>query len=1076
MGAVKNCPGCGGLLPVNAPAGVCPRCLLQAGLAESVSAATDSAATDATILTGSTDAAVSDRSPPTMRDGALSTEPIPETGEKVRYFGEYELLAEVARGGMGVVYRARQVRLNRIVALKMILAGQFAGNADVQRFHTEAEAAALLDHPGIVPIYEVGEHDGHHFFSMGFVEGGSLASRLLDGPLPPREAASLVRHIAESVQYAHERGVIHRDLKPANVLLDRNGQPRVTDFGLAKNVRSNSGLTASGQVLGTPGYMPPEQASGNIRQVNEAADVYSLGAILYALLTGRPPFQADNLMDTLMQVIEREPVTPTALNAGVPKDLETICLKCLEKDRRRRFVSARELADELQRFLEGRPILARPIGKVARGWRWCKRNPVIASLLILIALTLLTGAGVSTYYAVEAERRASGEAWHRQDAERKTEIAKSHLLRAEWLLYVSQIASAQREADLHNTSLALRHLANTRPDFRGWEHRLLNRQVLRGLRNTLSGHSQQVLDVAWSPDDRLLASSSRDRSVLLWDVPGGRQLRRLSGDGQYFARLVFSPDGSMLAGQGTDGKLQLWDVATGEPRRIITTHVISALGAADLAFAADGASIVTANRDETIKVWDAATGQLQNSFSLTGLGSLFALAASRRGRQVAIGLGGASGSGAIQVMDLSDGMPILNRENLAGNVTSVAFDTAGSRVAASVVVQASSAGGAVHVWDIATGKEIQHIEFRAAGVAFSTGDSQLIGIGTDGLVKVWDAESGAELKAVRGRNSNSSAIAVSHAGELFAAGDAAGAIQLWEIEAADRHLRLPHADWVYSVGFNADGSQIVAGTSKKVMLWNAHSGELMREIPGHAGYVSTVAFLPTGCDLLSASWDGMIKLWDAEKREARLSLGGATRDSDSVALSPSGRWIAVGGPFDTTVRLISTATGQPDATLQSVARITTAAFGADDTRLVTGDEQGAVSLWNPVRGHRNWTASTVGGSIRSIACSRDGKWVAAINQKLKLTLFDAATGEERFAVEEPGGTYGVRFSPDSRRLAAGCADSTIRFWSVETGQHVFTLNGHAGRVFSFAYSPDGRRIAAGGDGGAVSVWDSGPDQ
>jgi tRNA A-37 threonylcarbamoyl transferase component Bud32 len=312
-----------------------------------------------------------------------------------RTFGEYELEVEIARGGMGVVYKARQRRLNRTVAVKMILAGQLADQEDVRRFLSEAEAAAGLDHPGIVPVFESGEIDGQHFFSMGFVDGQSLAALLAAGPLTSRRAAELVVQVCDAVDYAHEQGVIHRDLKPGNILLDKGGHPRVTDFGLAKRVTGDHGLTRTGEALGTPSYMPPEQASGKIDVIGRPADVYAVGAVLYAALTGRPPFQAATPIDTLLQVLEQEPVSPRQLNADIPRDLETIVLKCLEKEPHKRYATARDLADELRRFLEGKPIQARPVGRAERGWRWCKRNPVVAALSMAAVLLLAVTAAVS---------------------------------------------------------------------------------------------------------------------------------------------------------------------------------------------------------------------------------------------------------------------------------------------------------------------------------------------------------------------------------------------------------------------------------------------------------------------------------------------------------------------------------------------------------------------------------------------------------------------------------------------------------------------------------------------------------
>jgi eukaryotic-like serine/threonine-protein kinase len=279
----------------------------------------------------------------------------------VRYFGDYELIEEIARGGMGVVYKARQNTLNRTVALKMILAGQLASQADVRRFRTEAEAAGNLDHPNIVPIYEVGEHEGQHFFSMGFVEGESLEAKVARGPLPPREAVELTLAVARAIQYAHEKGVIHRDLKPANVLLDDRGQPRVTDFGLAKRMGSTDGMTAVDAIMGTPSYMAPEQAAGNMEMVGPLSDVYALGSILYTLLVGRPPFQSANPFDVLRQVIEQQPVPARALNAKVDADLDLIVLKCLQKPAELRYQSAAALASDLEAYLTNEPISARSL-------------------------------------------------------------------------------------------------------------------------------------------------------------------------------------------------------------------------------------------------------------------------------------------------------------------------------------------------------------------------------------------------------------------------------------------------------------------------------------------------------------------------------------------------------------------------------------------------------------------------------------------------------------------------------------------------------------------------------------------
>jgi serine/threonine protein kinase len=421
-----------------APAGLCANCLIDDGLG-----------------VGLDD---SDRgcpqpqhaSPP--EPNAPSTSPPasePAAGEdtrapRIRYFGDYELLEEIARGGMGVVYRARQLSLNRIVAVKMILSGEFASPEAVQRFHAEAEAAARLQHPNIVAIHEVGEHEGHQYFSMDYVKGQNLSELVHEHPLPAKRAAAYLKTIAEAIQYAHAQGVLHRDLKPSNILLDAHDQPRVTDFGLAKRLpergwpqpqqscqfethdtvgaafpseRAAAGdsraptdsLTSTGQILGSPYFMPPEQAGGKTRAIGAHSDVYGLGAILYHLLTRRPPFVAETVPEILRRVLEQEPIAPRLLNPAVPRDLETICLRCLNKEPPRRYASAQALADELGRFLRDEPILARPASPLAKAWRWCRRKPVIASLaagIVVLLLVVAIGLPVASARIDNQKRRA----------------------------------------------------------------------------------------------------------------------------------------------------------------------------------------------------------------------------------------------------------------------------------------------------------------------------------------------------------------------------------------------------------------------------------------------------------------------------------------------------------------------------------------------------------------------------------------------------------------------------------------------------------------------------------------------
>jgi len=389
---MNHCPKCGAELEPSAEPAPCPACLLEAGLTGFAEA--DTLGIDEVHERGNASTA------------GQSTEPGP-----TRRFGEYELLAEIARGGQGVVYRARHRSLNRVVALKMLILGPWATEAHLKRFKTEAEAAANLDHPQIVPIYEIGQVEGQHYFTMKLVEGPSLKQLVSSGPLAPRRAAELLAGAARAIHHAHERGILHRDLKPGNILLDEQGQPQVTDFGLAKLVEDESTVTNTMDVLGTPSYLSPEQATGQAKSLTKACDIYGLGAVFYELLTGNPPFAGGTTMETIRQVVEKEPRRPSLWNPKLDRELETICLKCLQKEPHKRYESAKALAEDLERWLRHEPILARPSGVFTRARKLVRRHPVAAAS---IPMATALGAALVLMVWQELSRKESPPGTHRE--------------------------------------------------------------------------------------------------------------------------------------------------------------------------------------------------------------------------------------------------------------------------------------------------------------------------------------------------------------------------------------------------------------------------------------------------------------------------------------------------------------------------------------------------------------------------------------------------------------------------------------------------------------------------------------
>jgi WD40 repeat protein/tRNA A-37 threonylcarbamoyl transferase component Bud32 len=1025
----------------------------------------------------------------------------------------YDIIRELGRGGMGVVYQARQTKLNRLVALKMILTGSHAGAADLDRFQTEAEAIARLRHPNIVQIYEVGEHEGKPYFSLEFCGGGSLERKLDGTPLPPKEAAVLVETLARAMQAAHEQKVIHRDLKPANVLLAEDGTPKITDFGLAKKL-DEAGQTQSGVIMGTPSYMAPEQAGykpdaqargphkpdAQARGIGPAADVYALGAILYECLTGRPPFKAATAFDTVMQVVADEPVPPSQLQPKTPRDLETICLKCLRKEPGRRYESAAALADDLRRFVEARPIVARPVGRGERLAKWVWRNKVVSALTAAVALALVAGAAVSGYFAytasveakaarraekdaqdrataeAEAKRIAQGETT-RADAEKRR--AEQQLRRAEGLVYTGKLSLAHSALAEGNGALALLHLDQCQWDRRGWEHRHLWTRL--SSKQTLLGHTDHVSSVAISPDGQRILTGSGDKTAMVWDARTGQELLSLKGHTDGVTSVAFSPDGKRLLTGSHDRTAKVWDAANGQEVLTLKGHDSGVLG---VAWSPDGQRILTAgDRDHTARVWDSQKGQ--EVIALQGhTQSVFSAAFSPDGKRIVTGSGGSGPQGApvpgeAKVWDAEKGREVLALKGHTDQVRSVAWSPDGRRILT------GSTDKTARVWDAEKGHEVLSLTGHTSwvlGVAFSPDGQRILTGSMDSTAKVWDAVKGRELLSLKS-DSWFASVAFSPDGRRIvnASGHTA---QVWDAEKGQEVLALKgHTQPLTGVAWSPDGQRIATGCGGfdldrnplpgEVKVWDAKQGYELFSLKGRTGSVLSVAFSPDGKRIVTGCHDDTARVWDAEKGREVLTLKGHTGCVWSVAFSPDGQRILTGS-HDFSAKVWGAANGQELFPLRGrTGVVLSVAFSADGQRILTGSSDDTAKVWDVADGQELLALKGHTSSVNGVAFSRDGKRILTGSQDRTAKVWDAVNGREILTLEgHTSAVTSVAFSGDGKRLLTGSEDGTARLWDAETGQEVFALKGHTGGVASAAFSPDGKRILTGSADRTAMVWDA----
>lgn len=1046
---------------------------------------------------------------------------------RVRYFGDYELLREIARGGMGVVYEARQRSLNRPVALKMILSGQLASVEEVARFRREAEAAAQLEHPGIVPIFEIGTDGDQHYFTMGYVSGPSLSARLLERPLEPREAATLIRDVALAVQYAHERGVVHRDLKPSNILLaprsdsshvrqnvgqtdvrPHSGEcgyaPRITDFGLAKVSHADHSLTETGQILGTPSYMPPEQAAGLTHEIGPAADIYSLGAVLYACLTGRPPFQAASVLDTVRQVLERDPVSLRDLNVAIPQDLETICLKCLEKSIPRRYPTAKEVADELQRYLEGRPIEARPVSRRERAWRWCRRNPIVAGLSAAVALSLLLGIAVSSYFAWQENQRAIAESNARRDeefqrrkADQQTVIAKK--LGADNLKLAEDEKAARQKADLNadaaqqQTKLAKRHLyaAHMQQIQMAWDgSRVGQANRLLDLYRPAQGQAPDVEDL-------------RSFEWYYWDRCCHSDLLTLNAHASGVLCVAFSPDGQRLASGGTgEASLKVWDLNTGlelmslkghrgylfnNPGLARTYESLTQSGITtvhSVAYRHDGKQLASGGADGTVAIWDLTTGQ--NLMTLKGHSyQMKCVAFTPDGSRLAsLAMDPMSPvTWEFKLWDAVTGEEIRSRRGSEGvSECNFAFSPDGKRIA----LTNTDLTGAVKLWDTATGDELPPLGGKpgyARKVAFSPDGQLLAATNLDSTIKVWHVAVGHELHSLKGHLGPITSVAFSPDGQRLASTSTDQTIKVWSVETGQELLTFKgHTEWTACVAFSPDGTRLASGGDRTIKFWNPFKNQEARALEPKIHFSQKVAYHSNGKQMaVVANYPPAINICDAATgnvlQTVRLGNGDPRSDGairrESIAFSPDGRQAAMAYQ-DNSVRVIEMATGRETHILKGhTALVESIAFHPDGTRLASGGINGIVKVWDTENGQETLSLSGHAGTVESLVYSSNGQWLASGSSDKTARTWEATTGRKKSTLT--GHTSTVRcvaFSPDGKRLASASDDRSVKVWDIATGQETLTLTGHTDRVLDVTFSPDGKRLVSGSDDRIVKFWDS----
>ena len=1052
--------------------------------------------------------------------------------------GEYEIEREIGRGGMGVVYLARQKDLDRRVALKVIPPTTLSAITR-QRFLREARALASLSHPNIVPIFTAGEQAGSLFIAMEYVPGvplstliGAVRNRpsgmkasaawsacLASGQSPTddnagdraKETASLdmeylrtclsvAGQIASALTQAHAGGVIHRDIKPANIIIAPDGRARLLDFGLAA-VHTEPHVTVSGEFFGTPHYVSPEQAAGLSDLVGPASDQYSLGATLYECLTLRPPFDGDSISVVLSNVLNTEPRGARQVNPTLPKDIDTILAKTLSKIPQQRYNSVADFAEDLERFSSGRPILVRRANWLQHLAKWARRRPAVAILLVLVITMLLGGAAVWSWQ--EHQRRlveqAAGETETQAKKDRAARVAQTET--AEQWRYARLMAEADGQWHAGDVAAVKRLLTEAPPVWRNWEWGLMNWRCNAEKQSLPRGSAAMFL--AWRPDGKALAVSSNVGDVQIWDLATGKILRTLFPAPGYTGGVAWLAGGKQLVAACADGQVRVWNPATGEqlkafsgapPGAAKTGRVIT-----ELAASPDERQILTVGGDLNVKGWvrlhDLATGKLIKSF--TGHGSVIdAVAFTPDGK----GFATVGRDGMAFLWDASKTQPIRSMRGHGDGfrfVYDVVFTADGKSLAT------SGDGGLVQLWNSKTSKIVR--TFRSTGsdvrsVALSPDGSLLAGVAVDGAATLWEVSTGRRVTVLRGHGSLVLSTGFSPDGKRLATGGQRST-KIWDLRTRQEGVSFGRIG--ARPAFTCDGARIstFSGQSGGLHILSADGRKLITDVKELGDRIGEAACHPTNANLLAAvNAKGRLDLWNLADNRPEWTIqppGDAKVTRRGPAFSPDGRYVAV-GTFsswfsgrrqDAIVGLYDAKSGKllKSLTFPYSDNIISVAFSPDGLYVAAAcpylhppgkQIPGGVALWRVSDGKYIRTLHGQDRGLYSFAFSPDSKQIALGNNNSVIRVLDVETGKVRSVLHgHKSRVVALAFSPDGRRIVS--AGYKVILWDLFTAQPVMTLWNEGGRYdrrfHSVAFSPDGSAIVAGGDNLQMRLWSLPPD-